>query len=108
MCAKPNAIDIYESRRFAKALAKLPLAKLQLVEDQIDLVIADPLVGERKKGSLAHIRVHKFKLYDQVALLGYSWLENKLELYLLQFGSHENFYRDLEHQRKQDLNLLDP
>ena len=105
MCAEPNAIDVYESRRFTKALAKLPEAKLKLVEDQIDLIIADPLLGEQKKGALSHVRVHKFKLHDQLALLGYSWVENKLELYLLQFGPHENFYRDLHNQRKQDLGL---
>lgn len=108
MCAKPNVIDVYESRRFAKALAKLPQTKLKLVENQIDLVVANPLLGEKKKGALSHVRVHKFKLDEQLALLGYSWIDSKLELYLLQLGTHENFYRDMQNQRQQDLGLFKP
>lgn len=107
MCAKPSEIEVFESRRFARSLRKLPESKLRQVEDEVDRIIADPLIGERKKGALSHVRVHKFHLDDQLALLGYSWLENKLEIYLLQFAPHENFYKDLQHLRKQDLGLIE-
>lgn len=99
--------EVYEARRFSKALSKLPEAQLKTVEDEIDRIIADPELGELKKGDLAHLRVHKFKLNNQQALLGYSWLEEKIEIYLLQLGVHENFYQKMKSQRKGDLKLLD-
>ncbi|MDN3663262.1 type II toxin-antitoxin system RelE/ParE family toxin [Vibrio agarivorans] len=44
---------------------------------------------------------------NQLALLGYSWVENKLEIYLLHLDSHENFYQKLKSQRKTDLKFID-
>jgi hypothetical protein len=37
--------------------------------------------------------VHKFKMNNQETLLGYSWVDEKLTLYLQNLGSHENFYK---------------
>lgn len=85
-------IDVYQSRRFEKALDKLPTALLRVVEDEIDKIIDNPAIGEQKRGDLSFLRVHKFPLNKQQALLGYSWVKDKLELYLLSIGSHENFY----------------
>lgn len=99
-------IDVYESRRFEKALAKLPQAQLIVVEDEIEKIIDNPEIGEQKKGDLSHIRVHKFKLNNQLALLGYSWIDNKLEVYLLHLESHENFYQQLKNKRKIDLKFV--
>lgn len=107
MSEEQKGIEVYESRRFSKALNKLPEAQLKIVEDELDKVVADPEVGELKKGDLAHLRVHKFRLNNQQALLGYSWLEERLEIYLLQLGSHENFYQKMKNQRKGDVKLLD-
>ena len=108
MSEEQKEIDIYESRRFEKALSKLPDAQLKVVEDEIDKIIETPNIGELKKGDLSHLRVHKFKIDNQQALLGYSWLEDKIEIYLLQFGSHENFYQKIKGQRKADLKLIKP
>lgn len=99
-------IDVYQSRRFEKSLSKLPEAQLKIVEDEIDRVINDPLMGEMKKGDLNFLRVHKFQLNHQQVLLGYSWVEDKLELYLLSIGPHENFYTDQKKHRKADLKLI--
>lgn len=99
-------IDIYQSRRFEKFLSRLPEAQLKIVEDEIDRVIDDPLIGIIKKGDLNFLRVHKFQLNNQQVLLGYSWIEDKLELYLLSVGSHENFYTDQKKHRKVDLKLI--
>lgn len=60
----------------------------------------------KKKSDLAHLRVHKFRLNDLTVLLGYSWVANKLELYLLHIGSHENFYEAQKKQRKHDVKLI--
>ena len=108
MSEEQNEIEVYVSRRFKKALSKLPEAQLKIVEDEIDRIVDDPEVGEQKKGDLAHLRVHKFKVDNQQALLGYSWLEDRFELYLLQFGPHENFYQKMKGQRKVDIKLLKP
>jgi len=86
-------IDVYQARRFEKVLRKLPEPQLKTVEDEIDNIIENPEIGELKKGDLSHLRVHKFKINNEQVLLGYSWLESKIEIYLLYLGSHENFYK---------------
>ncbi|GAB4591900.1 type II toxin-antitoxin system RelE/ParE family toxin [Edwardsiella tarda] len=108
MSAGPNAseIAVYQSRRFEKALDKLSVSQLARVEDEIDKIIADPELGELKKGDLSFLRVHKFKLNNQLVLLGYSWQSKRVELYLLTIGPHENFYREQKQHRKADLKLI--
>jgi len=108
MSEKPSAVEIsvYQTNRFEKALRKLPEALCQVVEDEVDKIIENPYLGELKKGDLAYLRVHKFSLNRQQVLLGYSWLEGKLELYLLQLGPHENFYDKAKDQRKSDFKLI--
>jgi mRNA-degrading endonuclease RelE of RelBE toxin-antitoxin system len=99
-------INVYESRRFEKALSKLPEAQLKVVEDEIDKIVDDPEIGESKKGDLSHLRVHKFKMDNQQVLLAYSWVEDRIEIYLLHLGAHENFYQKMKGQRKVDLKLI--
>ncbi|MBO1272945.1 MULTISPECIES: type II toxin-antitoxin system RelE/ParE family toxin [Shewanella] len=106
MSEEQSEIDVYESRRFEKALAKLSQSQLMVVEDEIEKVIANPELGELKKGDLSHLRVHKFSMDNQQVLLGYSWIEDKLELYLLSIGHHENFYTKMKESRKGDLKLV--
>jgi mRNA-degrading endonuclease RelE of RelBE toxin-antitoxin system len=93
MSEEQNKISVYESRRFEKALQKLSETELTIVEDEIDKIIATPEIGEQKKGNLSHLWVHKFKLTTKPVLLAYRWVENKLELYLLNIGPHENFIK---------------
>jgi hypothetical protein len=90
-----KGIDVYETPTFRKAFRRLTEAEKVTVEDEIDKIIKTPELGERKKGNLAHLWVHKFNLTNQQALLGYSWKELELQLYLLNIASHENFYRDI-------------
>jgi mRNA-degrading endonuclease RelE of RelBE toxin-antitoxin system len=101
-----NKIDVYETNRFTKALTKLSESALQAVEDEIEQIIDNPTIGELKKGDLSYMRVHKFKVDSGLVLLGYSWMEEKLELYLLSVGPHVNFYRDAKAKRKADLRLM--
>ena len=93
MSEEQNEINVYQSRRFEKALRKLTETQLKIVEDEIDNIIEKPDIGEIKKGDLSYLRVHKFKMNKQQVLLGYSWIEDKVEIYLLHLGSHENFYQ---------------
>lgn len=101
-----SQIDVYQTRRFEKALDKLPEALQEEVEDEVDRIIANPEIGERKKGDLSHLWVHKFRLNGQLTLLGYTWIEVKIELYLLSVGSYENFYDEQKQHRKADLKLI--
>ncbi|NJM98801.1 MAG: type II toxin-antitoxin system RelE/ParE family toxin [Phormidesmis sp. RL_2_1] len=100
-------MDVYQSRRFEKSLGKLNKGDLVLVEDQIDFIVEHPSCGVLKKGDLSCLRVHKFKLSGNEILLGYSWIEERVELYLLDLGTHENFYRDMQKRRKRDLKLME-
>ncbi|MCJ8348285.1 type II toxin-antitoxin system RelE/ParE family toxin [Moritella sp.] len=108
MLEEQKEMDVYESRRFEKALGKLSESQLKIVEDEIENILDNPELGELKKGDLSHIRVHKFKMDTQQVLLGYSWVEDKIEIYLLHLGPHENFYKKASAQRKVDLRLIKP
>ena len=57
--------------------------------------MADPMAGEQKQGDLAWLRVHKFRMVNQLALLGYE-LKGDDTIILHAVGSHENFYRDVK------------
>ncbi|ANG91277.1 type II toxin-antitoxin system RelE/ParE family toxin [Enterobacteriaceae bacterium 155047] len=104
MCEGRNPpIEVFQTRRFEKAMDKLSNDMLKTVEDEIDKIILDPLKGELKKGDLSYLRVHKFHIHKQLVLLGYSWKEQKLELYLLSLATHENFYKEMKQARKTDL-----
>lgn len=106
MSEEQPKIKVFEARRFTKALNKLPKKQLRLVEDEIENIITNPLLGDQKKGDLAYLRVHKFQLNNQLVLLGYSWIDAQLELYLLQLGSHENFYKEIKVSSKTDKKLI--
>ncbi len=106
MPEQQKEIEIYQSNLFEKQLKKLSEKDLTLVEDEIDKVIENPEIGERKKGDLSYLWVHKFKMNGHLVLLGYSWQETKFELYLLSVGPHENFYDEMKNRRKADLKLI--
>ena len=59
-------------------------------------VARKPTLGERKKGDLSDLRVHKFRSQCQLYLLGYTVDDGVMLIYLEAIGSHENFYRDLK------------
>lgn len=106
MSEAQKEIDVYQSARFEKAMKKLPESEVKIIEDEIDQIIDNSLIDEQKKGDLAYLRVHKFRLNESIVLLGYSWVANKVELYLLHIGSHENFYDAQKKQRKTDLKRI--
>ncbi|RKJ83719.1 type II toxin-antitoxin system RelE/ParE family toxin [Aeromonas veronii] len=106
MSEEQNEFEVFESGLFTKQLKKLHADDLKLVEDEIERVIADPEIGEQKKGDLSYLRVHKFKINSQLVLLGYAWRDAELQLYLLSVGPHENFYDTLKERRKADLKLI--
>ena len=60
-------------------------------------ILFEPRVGKLKLGNLSDVRVLKFSMNRELWLLEYQELREQ-EIMLLTFGSHENFYRDLERQ----------
>jgi hypothetical protein len=85
-----------ETGRFRRVVKRLrPNQKADLDQAVRDL-LANPLLGEQKRGDLAWVRVYKFRLVGQLALLAYELRQEEGLIVLHAVGSHENFYRELK------------
>jgi len=89
-------LEIIHYPSFLKTLKRLRKNEKKDLDDAVRAVAKDINIGELKKGDLNGIRVYKFHMVNQLALLAYEYDEVKDTLTLLAFGSHENFYRDLK------------
>ena len=87
-------VEVRQMPAFKKAYKRLHKSEKAELDAAIREIIANPEIGEPKKGDLAGVYVHKFKFNKQERLLTYEW-DAKLRLLLL-LGSHENFYRNLK------------
>lgn len=85
-----------QTRRFARQYKKLHDNTAKDVDAAVEDVALNPQIGERKKGDLAALRVHKFHSGGMLYLLGYTLDEGVKLIYLEAEGPHENFYRDLK------------
>lgn len=83
---------------FKRAAKKLHQNQITILEDAIEELQENPLIGELKIGDLAGVRVYKFYIQRQLILLAYTYNELANELVLLSFASHENFYKNLKKQ----------
>ena len=89
--------QVLQTRRFARVYKKLTNTTLIADTDAAVATVADnPDIGERKKGDLAQLWVHKFRSQGQLYLLGYTREEEVRLVYLEALGPHENFYRELK------------
>lgn len=89
--------QVRQTRRFARVYKKLTNATLIADTNAAVATVADnPDIGERKKGDLAQLWVHKFRSQGQLYLLGYTREDQVRLVYLEALGPHENFYRDLK------------
>jgi mRNA interferase YafQ len=79
---------------FRRAAKRLHANQKRDLDDAVKALMADPGLGEQKLGDLSWLRVHKFRMVNQLTLLGYEWLQDTVILHCV--GSHENFYRDLK------------
>ncbi len=98
--------EVFFTPTFEKAQKRLTSKQASVVDDEIERIIDDPEIGTQKRGDLSYLWVHKFKLSGQQVLLGYSRVEERLTLYLLNLGPHENFYRDMKRRRDSDLKSI--
>lgn len=91
---KVTSVTIKQMPIFKRAYKRLHANQKLDVDNAIRAIVANPKIGQEKKGDLAKIFVYKFKIHRQEMLLAYEWnLYNRL---LLALGSHENFYRNLK------------
>ena len=89
-------MQILQTNVFKKAVKKLQLNQKKELDKAVKAIVAEPSLGQTKKGDLAGVRVYKFKMEKQLTLLAYSYENQTIILTLLALGSHENFYRDLK------------
>ncbi|MEN9374108.1 MAG: hypothetical protein RIR79_1660 [Pseudomonadota bacterium] len=89
--------QVLQTRRFSRVYKKLTSTILIAdTDDAVAEVANNPDAGERKKGDLGQLWVHKFRSQGQLYLLGYTREDEVRLIYLEALGSHENFYRDLK------------
>jgi len=70
----------------------------EILDQEVRVIAQDPSAGEEKKGDLAGVFVHKFKIQTIQYLLAYRRVGQDLELVMI--GPHENYYRDLKRYLK--------
>ncbi|MDO6747073.1 type II toxin-antitoxin system RelE/ParE family toxin [Gilvimarinus sp. 1_MG-2023] len=94
-----KATRVLQTPTFKKAVKKLQANQKKDLDLAVKHLMANPDIGEQKKGDLAFLQVHKFKMNKQLTLLGYSFDNGTLILELMALGSHENFYRDIKRKK---------
>ena len=91
-----NEIAVLMMPAFKQRYKKLHPNQKTIVNDAIEAVKANPLIGAEKKGDLTGVYVYKFECVTQEFLMAYEF-DPKTRV-LLALGVHENFYRDLQRQ----------
>ena len=89
-------MNVLQTGEFKRAYKRLHDNQLDAVNEAVEAIMDNPVVGEQKKGDLAKFRVCKFPVLDQTYLLAYVYEEADDVLTLFAMGPHENFYRDLK------------
>lgn len=93
------ALTVLTTGSFDRVAKKLHPKDKKVLDEAVEAVAADPSIGEEKRGDLAGVFVHTFKLNNQLTLLAYGLQPNKLKpstVVLLAVGPHENFYTQLK------------
>lgn len=93
-----ESVAVLKTSRFRKAYKKLHNAQKDQVDSAIAAIVANPELGEAKRGDLAGVYVYKFDGNSQQFLLAYEW--NPTTRILCAVGVHENFYRGLKRSRQ--------
>ncbi len=85
---------IFQTVRFERQVKKLHSAQKKQLDTTVREILANPQIGDLKKGDLSGAYVFKFKIQKQQYLLAYTVATDALTFLML--GPHENFYRDLK------------
>jgi len=62
---------LLQTPRFSKQLKKLKNNQKEALDKAVKAIMANPLVGVQKRGELDYLRVYKFQMLKQQALLAY-------------------------------------
>ena len=89
-------VNVTQASAFARTYKKMHLQQKKVVDNAVEVIVSNPLVGDAKRGDLSGVYVYKFKSQTQLVLLAYEFDPQTRHLLLL--GTHENFYRDLKRQ----------
>lgn len=89
-------MNILQTPTFKRQIKKLHKKQKRDLDKAIKTIARNPAIGEMKKGELSGVQVYKFKMVKQLTLLAYEFYEEKLQLVMLNMGTHENFYRNLK------------
>lgn len=87
-------MKVFQTPTFERKYKKLHRNQLELINTSIERIIADPEIGIQKSGDLGTIRVYKLRKNSLEMLVAYWTTKTSIEL--VDFGVHENFYRDLK------------
>ena len=87
---------VLQTSSFKKAVKRLHKNQKKDLDTAVKQLMNNLVLGEIKKGDLSFLRVYKFKMVNQLTLLGYSYQDGAVVLELIALGTHENFYRDLK------------
>lgn len=85
---------IIQSRTFEKRVRQFAKQEKKVLDQQVRKIVANPVIGQEKRGELRGIFVYKFKIHATQYLLSYR-TEDAETLELIMIGPHENYYRDL-------------
>jgi mRNA-degrading endonuclease YafQ of YafQ-DinJ toxin-antitoxin module len=94
-----KGLTLHSAPGFDRAVKKLQKNEKLDLDMAIKELAANPLLGELKKGDLSSVRVYKFSMVHQQALLAYLYEETEPSLTFIAIGAHENFYRDLKSRK---------
>ena len=92
-------MKVIQTRLFARKVKKLSTQEKAVLDNEIRRIIADPSIGQEKRGTLKGVFIHKFKIHAIQFLLAYRF-RNMQILDLIMLGPHENYYRDLDNYLK--------
>lgn len=87
---------VIQAPRFAKSKRRFPAHVQLLIDAEVHKLVEDPHSGDPKTGALKGVRVVKFKADVAQLLLAYEFQTKRNQIWLLDVGPHENFYRDLQ------------
>jgi mRNA interferase RelE/StbE len=85
---------IIQSRTFEKRTRRFRKQEKKALDQQVRRIVKNPRIGQKKRGELRGVFVHKFKIHATQYLLSYRMADSDT-LELIMIGPHENYYRDL-------------
>ena len=77
-----------------KLLKKLPENRREIVQRALLEIERNPFQGEPKIGDLAGVLTYRFKIYEELWLIAYSFIGPQ-SIRIMRIGPRENFYKHL-------------